>query len=121
MWLGAYDWLNRESEPKLILFLSPDGAGTRLKGRAIPGIQSALFLLPTAIASFWMAVALLAYRPARAPADPLTYLIVKLILASCPIGFVAAIWISAHYSAKSGRPMITWVRNLLSAHDGPQA
>ena len=120
MWLGPFDWINGNSEPKLIMWLKPQASGTRIFGRAIPGIQFVLFLIPAAIAATWGFVALLAYQPDHPPANPITYAVVKIIVALVPIGFVASIWWFAHADSKYGRPLVTFLeRTLLVNDEGP--
>lgn len=118
MWLGAFDWINRSSEPKLIVWLKPHASGTRLYGRAVPGIQFILYLIPAAIAAIWACLALLAYQPSHAPADPITYIAIKIIVALIPIGFVAGIWWFAHGESKYGRPLVTFLERTLCVGDG---
>ncbi|MBB3981809.1 hypothetical protein GGR44_001468 [Sphingobium fontiphilum] len=117
IWLGAYDWINKESEPKLILRLRKDGTGTSIKGRAIPGIQFLLFLIPAALFAIWGSTKIMAYRPDHAPADPMTYLIVKFIICALPLAFVASLWLVAHWQSKTGRPMISFLKRTLAARD----
>lgn len=113
MWLGAFDWVNKSSEPKLILWLKPQAAGTHISGRAIPGIQFVLFILPAAVAAMWAFFAVIAYRPDYPPADPITYAVVKIIAALVPTGFVASMWWFAHAESKYGRPLITFLERTL--------
>lgn len=119
-WLGAYDWINRGSEAKLILWIAPAGSGTRIHGRAVPGIQIILCLIPAIFMAIWASAALLAYRPDHAPADPITYAIVKIILAVCPLALAAGFWWTAHISRRDGRPLVTFIKRIVSAQDiGP--
>jgi hypothetical protein len=117
MWLGAFDWINRESEPKLIMWLKPQASGTRISGRAIPGIQFVLYLIPAAIGAIWGSLALLAYQPNHPPADPITYVVVKIIVALVPVGFVASIWWFADAESKYGRPLRTFLERTLLVDD----
>ncbi len=117
MWMGAFDWINRSSEAKLILWVVPHGSGSRLKGLAVPGIQFLLFLIPAAVAGAWGSAALLAYQPDHAPADPIIYAIVKIILACFPAGLAISFWLVANFSKRSGRPMINFITRIVSASD----
>jgi len=118
MWLGAFDWINRNSESKLIMWLKPQTSGTRLSGWAIPGIQFVLFLIPAAIAAIYGFMALLAYQPDRPPADPITYAVVKIIVAFVPLGFVASIWGFAHAESRHGRSLVTFLKRTVCVDEG---
>lgn len=113
MWLGAFDWINRNSEPKLVMWLQPYGSGTRIYGRAIPGIQFVLFLIPAAVAAIWGFLAIVAYQPDHPPADPITYVVIKIIIALVPVGYVAGMWWFAHADNKYGRPLLTFLERTL--------
>jgi hypothetical protein len=118
MWLGAFDWINRSSEPKLVAKLRPEMAGTRIVGRLIPGIQFVLFLVPMTVGALWGSVALIIYRPDHPPADPIIYTAVKAITALIPIGIALGIWWFASNEGKSGRPLISFLKRTLCVDGG---
>ncbi|MCI4591360.1 hypothetical protein MOK15_14830 [Sphingobium sp. BYY-5] len=117
MWLGAFDWINRNSKPKLIVWLRAEESGTRITGRTVPGIQFVLTLIPLAAAGVWGSFALLTYQPVHSPADPATYIIIKMILALVTFGFVASIWWFAHAEGRAGKLLVNFLKQTLSVTD----